>query len=144
MTTEERQLLLADLCARLPYGVNISLDEECNARLTGIDEDGNLTADIPADFAFSIDDIKPYFRPLNTMTEEEYETFPIPYSFDSFSTWNNTILSEVVEGTQILIGIDEITEIINWLNAHHFDYRGLIEKGLALPAPNGMYNEQND
>ena len=73
------------------------------------------------------------------MTEKEYETFPIPFSFDSFSTWNNTILSKVIEGTQILIGIDEITEIIDWLNARHFDYRGLIGKGLALEAPEGMY-----
>jgi hypothetical protein len=32
---------------------------------------------------------------------------------------------------------------IDWLNAHHFDYRGLIEKGLAIEAPEGMYNITN-
>ena len=39
------------------------------------------------------------------------------------------------DGKQIPNGID-----YDWLNAHHFDYRGLIEKGLAIEAPEGMYN----
>ena len=38
------------------------------------------------------------------------------------------------------VGIIPIDEYLDWLNAHHFDYRGLIEKGLALVAPDGMYN----
>lgn len=120
ITTEERQLLLADLCARLPYGVNISLDEECNARLTGIDEDGNLTADIPADFAFNIDDIKPYLRPMSSMADEEGKEY------------------------NILLTTGQYFKLVDYLNRKMFDYRGLITMGLALPAPDGMYNGQND
>ena len=120
MTTEERQLLLADLCARLPYGVNINLDEEYNARLTGIDEDGNLTADIPADFAFSIDEIKPYLRPMESMTDEEGKEY------------------------NILLTTGQCFKLVDYLNRKMFDYRGLIPMGLALPTPDGMYNGQNN
>ena len=130
MTQEKKQLLI--LCAMLPYDTIVNVD---NGKYR---EDMKLLPHHIA--AFKNWDIKPYLLPMSSMTEKEYETFPIPYSFDSFSTWNNTILSEVIEGTQILIGIDEITEIIDWLNAHHFDYRGLIEKGLAIEAPEDMYN----
>ena len=135
MKQEDKQLLLQNLCAMLPYDVCAHIiyktGEPCYGKLT--------PRDIQWFIDSKIENIKPYLRPMSSMTEKEYEAFPIPYSFDSFSTWNNTILSEVIEGTQILIGIDEITEIIDWLNAHHFDYRGMIEKGLALEAPEGMY-----
>ncbi len=149
MTQEDKQLLLKDLCARLPYETRVRYIYAF-AGAVGISrysDEGILSYDKLQDFSLPnvgyekrrVDNILPYLRPMSSMTEKEYETFPIPYSFDSFSTWNNTILSEVIEGTQILIGIDEITEIIDWLNAHYFDYRGLIEKGLALEAPEGMY-----
>lgn len=150
MTQEEKELLLKDLCARLPYGVKAKIREEGVLSYdSGI---GVIVGKEHADNEIftlqckndgwcltAISEFVPYLRPMSSMTKKEYETFPIPYSFDSFSTWNNTILSKVIEGTQILIGIGEITEIIDWLNAHHFDYRGLIEKGLALEAPEGMY-----
>ena len=62
-------------------------------------------------------DIKPYLRSMSSMTDEEKEVFEdIKYKAVS------THYSE-----------------IDWLNAHHFDYRGLIEKGLALEAPKDMY-----
>ncbi len=59
--------------------------------------------------------IKPYLRPMSSMTEEEEE------EYESIKCWKNE------------------WELVDWLNAHHFDYRGLIEKGLALEAPKGMY-----
>ena len=136
MTQEEKSLLLKDLSERLPYGVKISTRVKGNSNFRDSELSGELLDNfIKKDWGI----IKPYLRSLSSMTGEEYETFPIPYSFDSLSTWNSTILSEVIEGTQILIGIDEITEIIDWFKSHHFDYRGLIEKGLALEAPEGMY-----
>ncbi len=144
MTQEEKNILVKELCMRMPYGVKCNINGEmCEIEwIDVIYQRIYLKKDNEHGGQYSIargDVVKPYLRTLTSMTEKEYETFPIPYSFDSFSTWNNTILSEVIEGTQILIGIDEITEIINWLNAHHFDYRSLIEKGLALEAPEGMY-----
>lgn len=133
--TQEKELLLKDLCARLRYGVMINYplwdEERYNARLTGISEDGLVTLDVPADVVFDIqkDDLKPCLRPMSSMTEEEkiYVTqFEInnlgPIGFN----WNLLVSNSY--------------ELIDWLNAHHFDYRGLIEKGLALEAPEGMYN----
>jgi hypothetical protein len=137
MTQEEKQLLVKALCGYFPYDVCVHIryktGEPCYGKLT--------QRDIQWFIDSKIENIKPYLRPMSSMTEKEYETFPIPYSFDSFSTWNNTIVSKVIEGTQILIGIDEITEITDWLNSHHFDYRGMIEKGFALLASEGMYND---
>ena len=65
--------------------------------------------------------LRPYLRPLSSMTEEE--------KFMYFQ------LSECKS-------IGGKAEFIDWLNAHHFDYRGLIEKGLALEAPEGMYKTE--
>lgn len=158
MNKEEKELLLKDLCGRLPYKVKGRckwiapmtkspentvkvLDSRVLEAIQSIIDHGLAIINSGSN-EITLDkyEFKPYLRPMSSMTEKEYETFPIPYSFDSFSTWNNTILSNVIEGTQILIGIDEITEIIDWLNSHHFDYRGLIEMGLALEAPKEMYN----
>ena len=67
--------------------------------------------------------IKPYLRPMSSMTEEEKK------EYDEF---------EFISASHFAHGI-EAGELTEWLNSHHFDYRGLIEKGLALPAPEGMY-----
>lgn len=69
-------------------------------------------------------DVKPYLRPMSSMTEEEKEELRDKNILIAVST------SGTVETT--IGGFD-------WLNAHHFDYRGLIPMGLALPAPEGMY-----
>lgn len=137
--TEEKQLLLKDLCARLPYGVKIeitahNLDYEkdfgrvviadvCSIQ-TAKDDDGNLFPCVITCYdkyktqGNDVESIKPYLRPMSSMSEEERE-----YYF-------------VVRG-KVFSGIIEAET--DWLNAHHFDYRGLIEKGLALEAPEDMY-----
>lgn len=150
MTQEEKILLIKVLAEQSPYGLKVRKANTNRRTVSGVDAASGVVHfenDTISPFGLDIEhpltfrqQVKPYLRPMSSMTEKEYETFPIPYSFDSFSTWNNTILSEVIEGTQILIGIDEITEIIDWLNAHHFDWRGLIPKGLAVEAEEGMYN----
>ncbi len=109
MTQEEKQLLLIDISARLPYGVKVRLVYDKNTievREMGI---GSLH-----DIIFNNVDGLPYLRPMSSMTEEEYEEF-------GYDTLRYTI------------------QDIDWLNAHHFDYRGLIPMGLALEAPEGMY-----
>lgn len=76
------------------------------------------------DNAFSLSQIKPYLRPMSTITKEEFDEL------------NDTAcLTLYPNGKAFPNGKD-----YDWLNAHHFDYRGLIEKGLALEAPDGMYN----
>ena len=62
--------------------------------------------------------VKPYLRPMSSMTEEEKGEYQAFFNYD---------------------GVEYPEEYIDWLNAHHFDYRGLIEKGLALKASEGMY-----
>jgi len=114
MTIEDRELLLVDLCARLPYDPIVYVDENLPRLKLGASTRvwEYIAVDKPC---------KPYLRPMSSMTEEEKKE-------------HKTLLSE-----RRLYGSLGI-KIIDWLNAHHFDYRGLIEKGLALEAPEGMYN----
>ncbi len=141
MTQEEKQLLLVDLSARLPYGIkilhegwNYEWDDELSTveRVVGVDEDFIYTKVIDThngeeyrDGKHCIDSVddKLFLRPMSSMTEEEVAEF-------------ETISEELLEhGTS-----EEIWDtVIDWLNAHHFDHRHLIEKGLALEAPEGMY-----
>lgn len=119
MAKEEKTLLLQDICARLPYGV-ILYDEHCKKDYKLISLDVNCF--INYDIANSINHIKPYLRPLSSM------------NMDEINEYENFITNE--KDSQIRF----CNELI-FYNSHHFDYRGLIEKGLALEAPEGMYGE---
>ena len=111
MTPEEKELLLKDLSARLPYGVIVySLQIPYEQKLIGY---------IPDIEKYSI---KPYLRPMSSMTEEEENELT---GIAVLGGYNSSVFNSFI--------------VIDWLNAHHFDYRGLIEKGLALEAPKGMY-----
>ena len=113
MAQENKELLLKDLSARLPYGVFMT-----NKKLRKTFYP--LTCDDLKDAMFDDDwDDIPYLRPLSSMTEEEKEEYQAFFNYD---------------------GVEYPEEYIDWLNKHHFDYRGLIEKGLALEAPKDMYN----
>ena len=122
MTQENKQLLLVDLSARLPYKVKVCLYEKETCILLGIDG-YEVYLDVDSD-SFRIESIKPYLRPMSSMTEEEVDEFT---QFDVYAN-----------GEYIMSNY----EMIDWLNAHHFDYRGLIEKGLAIEAPDGMYGKE--
>ena len=125
MTPENKELLIKDLCARLNTNLVCSIyrtDDQGigyrNEILYGYcNIDGWNEFYFGEDCGISIDDvskIKPYLFPLSSMTEEEKLMY---------------------EG--LMIGIDNISymlDVTNWLNSHHFDYRGLIEKGLAIDA----------
>ena len=85
--------------------------------------------------------IKPYLRPMSSMTEEEKNEL----HNNSEEKWANALDFSLspVSGGEVNVELESIAEAaeIDWLNAHHFDYRGLIEKGLALEAPEGMYSK---
>ena len=124
MVQEDKQLLLKDLCGRLPYGVHGEYSWKCGKpyerELTG-----NLMAELILSFNSSEDsEFKPYLRPMASMTKEEKKVFNDFLEFES----------EYPD-----VDLDNKTDMYDWLNAHHFDYRGLIEKGLALEAPEDMY-----
>ena len=124
MTQEEKQLLLRDLCARFPYGVMMKVTHD------GVEYDIKFNTellDVLPDFA---DEFKPYLRPMSSMTEEECITLSklIPYETDA---WKHI-------KTPIPLYIANI-EQFDFFHRHHLDWRGLIQKGLALEAPEGMY-----
>ena len=143
MTQEQKSLLLKDLCARLPYGVICyyncvtSYDDmvihkaNCNGPLEGIVpmSNGNIGFMVGTDKINALQgDIKPYLRPMSSMTEEEKK---------EYSTFQYKITLQTHEYKEL--NKETFSEYLDWLNAHHFDYRGLIEKGLALEATEGMY-----
>ena len=136
MTQEDKELLLRDLCARLHYKIKVCLYGKETCILMGID--GNeVYLDVDSD-SFRIESIKPYLRPMSSMTEEEkhklYQVFQeCPTIIRTFPSY-----AEFFVYADIINSIDMVN-VIDWLNANHFDYRGLIEKGLALEAPEGMY-----
>ena len=125
MTQEDKELLLKDLCERLPYQVYCNNGEE-NLTLVTIDSLNEKVYLFSESFLeFDISEIKPYLRPMSSMTFEERSE-------------RISLLLEL-EGH---IDEDVTYKYQDWLNAHHLDYRGLIPKGLALEAPVGMYKEK--
>lgn len=140
MTQEEKELLLRDLCARLPYGLkvcHINLSDEMPKVWDLIGMPAPHLADILVEgshrfAAVNIEEsIRPYLRPMSSMTEEE----KVEVS-NLFSLRNKL---EILATGKIQDDYFTI-ETIDWLNKHHFDYRGLIPMRLALEAPEGMYN----
>ena len=135
--TEEKQLLLTDICARLTYGVKVQHNNK--KEVFGVVEQIEAEGDIDLSYydeetekwklcCTSIDNIKPYLRSMSSMTEGEREEFRMIGGVMSYSPQHNTWAISAFS-----------PEAYDWLLANHFDYRGLIEKGLALEAPKGMY-----
>ena len=126
MTQEDKELLLKDICARLPYGVIVETPKGkghvCDINLTIFETKVGVNINATSRDKFNIEDIKPYLFPLSSMTEEQ----KVIYGDLCYS-----IIQSLAKNMQ-----SELNELINWLNAHHFDYRGLIEKGLAIDATN--------
>lgn len=126
MTQEDKQLLLKDLCARLPYSV-FGLHRGEDLPLCAIDDSGAYMV-LGYDAWFDLDTIlfKPYLRPMDSMTEEEL------FEFIQIS---DSVLRIGERKLTCILSIEQM----DWLNAHHFDYRRLIEKRLAIEAPKNIY-----
>ena len=121
MIQENRELLLRDLCARLPYGIKASYYGVEEERETWDVIEG-ITLDDYVDigqYSLPIEGIKPYLFPLSSMTEEQSKEY-------------HKLIGGMF-GTSALINF-EILE--DFFHKNHFDYRGLIEKGLAIDATN--------
>lgn len=136
MRQNNNELLIRDLCARLPYGVIVHLEYDENTSVTREMGLGSLH-----DIMFNSAEGKPYLRVMSSMTEEEKEE--LKNLFDAEKVTSDSIF--YLEGGTLVEYLSHISysfcsEIIDWLNAHHFDYRRLIEKGLALEAQEDMYN----
>lgn len=126
MTQEEKDILIADLCGRLPYGLIIKCNDgfrQSKEKLVSIDVGNGLI-----NYDWRLTDIKPYLRLWTSMTEKEIKEI-------------QTLLGDAIVGTEMdTISILETQVLFKYLNKKMIDYRGLIEKGLALEAPEGMYN----
>ena len=140
MTQEEKQLLLKDLCARLPYEVK-GLHRGEIQRLLIMDSFGSYQVNgYDAWFNLNSVDFKPYLRPIDSMTDDEIN------ELDEVCDGIFNIYDTNIEVLSILEWEDSFENILkgnDWLNAHHFDYRGLIPMGLALEAKEGMYGKES-
>lgn len=128
MKKEDKKLLIKDLCSRLPYGLVIDYngirttlhDMKVFHLYNGSDDikDYICLVNVFGDDDYvDVENIKPYLLPLSSMTEEQKEEFDRLYTYDALI-------------------IEPQWELIDWLNKNHFDYRGLIEKELAIDATN--------
>ena len=120
-----KEKLIRDLCARLPYGVKVLYDN----KVFSIDYVSSIHEEIKLDtrdnYTINVSDVKPYLFPLSSMTEEQ----------KMFLKQQNWCIAISTSGT-----IETTVEGIDWLNKNHFDFRGLIEESLALDATNlGIY-----
>ena len=140
MTQEKKELLLKDLCARLPYNLNVCLYEKERCILMGIKGD-KVYLDVDSD-PFHIESIKPYLRPMSSMTEEERIEFSkLLVKRYCEEDWEGHISTSYCIEIDNVYTDDEdgikypstfLMDAIDWLNKHHFDYRGLIPLGLAI------------
>lgn len=127
MTQEEKQLLFKDLSARLYYGVKFALSNHNIYTIKGIDlivtDEGDWDYAVTAKGIepIEIKYIKPYLRPMSSMTVEEAYEYELLIDCSDYTYFKTS------------------DKVIDWLNANHFDYRGLIPMGLALESPDGMY-----
>ena len=131
MTQEEKELLIKDLCSRLPYECIISIAEGGIDGIQWADVTLNsyLFHQIMEEDAWEY--VKSYLRPMSSMTEEEWQEYNDLYYQVLIQRSNGNAYrdTKMVEALHI-----------DWLNKNMFDYRGLIPKGLALEAKEGMYN----
>ena len=143
MTKEDKELLLKDLCARLPYEIkflreswNFESDQEIPVieSLEDIDKDGYINNTK----VYKVEDIKPYLFPLSSMTDKQAKEIQ-----EIIGNPNYACIMRKTEGLELwldsidtdpTIWVDTIFEVQDYLNKNYFDYRGLIKKGLAIDA----------
>lgn len=133
MTEQEKKLLIRDCCARLPYGLKLNFyaratNENVVCTLLGIEPESERPIIAKTDqgsFTFTQDHVKPYLRPMDSMTDDERDEYNGQHHFTASGKW--------------LVWEDEVDARVDFLDLHFLDHRGLIGKGLALEAPEGMY-----
>ena len=141
MTQEDKSLLLKDLCARLPYDTVCQVEfksdgkyESKNMILSGIFKDEAYFT-IENGSVYS-NDYKPYLFPLSSMTEEQKKEISKRYKLHTYYGLYIEITnhSEGYWDDDNSCNLQDYLWLIDWFNKNHFDYRGLIEKGLAIDA----------
>ena len=120
MNQEEKDLLVQDLCARLPYEVKVQYEDGIFTldHISAMYEEVKLNT--PNNYTIDVLEVKPYLFPLSSMTETQKEEYAHILAMSSNLAYSQ-LLGMTVE---------------DWLNKNHFDYRGLIPMGLAKDATN--------
>lgn len=129
MKGEEKELLLKDLCSRLPHGVMVKITSDGGMMEASYNVE--LNAELFTDLSHTEDDFKPYLRPMSSMTEVEQEKvrlFIQTVADENYGDWFSPSAWR------------SMTEFDDYCCSRHLDHRGLIFQGLALEAPEGMYN----
>lgn len=139
MTLQDKKLLLKDFCARLPYQLKVKVDNDKEPyTLLAINANNKICVigqqfdNVYATSKVKIDAIKPYLRPMSSMTEEESAELS-----NIIGEWFDKELFYLTEEPFLEYALSRINYSISpllfdFLNANHFDYRGLIDKGLAI------------
>ena len=134
MTQKNKEILIKDLCARLPYGVKVLFENEVFSidYISAAYEEIKL--DIPDNYTLDISNIKPYLFPLSSMTRKQL--------FDVQEIIGKNEI-EIEDGFLHIINYDrntitylEILAVFEWFYKNHFDIYGLIHMGLAIDATN--------
>lgn len=161
MTKEDKELSFIDISGRLHYGVIVNYKENeyehpkwkitslhtlsysKSGTLIDTDYDGWISYEeykgcgmSTGSKPFRFGEVLPYLRPMSSMTEEEKHYIDNRWGADNYG---DIITYSSYEGGMSTVELADIIGFQDWLNAHHFDYHGLIDKGLALEAQEGMY-----
>lgn len=151
MTEEQKQLLIKDLCGRLPYGVNIlhvkdgiiGVLSTINIYVEGREQKLKCSTPFFGEDNVPIEEFKPYLYPLSSMTNEQMEKIEDilighnPYIVFDFLTYGDIVFH------QANVSVKAFAELMQLFDKEMLDYRGLIEKGLAIDATNlGIYDKE--
>lgn len=126
MTREQKELLLKDLCGRLPYRVKVHTPSKSICTIYSKPTiDSTIVIDGRGEEVCNISDIKPYLFPISSMTEEQHKEYRKACDLDMTILENRPMKGEPFPA---------MYNSQDWLDAHHFDYRGLIPMGIAEDA----------
>lgn len=133
MTQEEKDLILKDLCARVPYDVKVQYMNNIFV-IDYVSSYEEVKLDIPDNYTVGISEVKPYLFPLSSLTEEQRNTISqllleAQIEFPPYGELNTKGCDNL-----FVCSIKQANVLINYCLANHLDINGLIEKGLALDA----------
>ena len=131
MTQEDKELLLKDLCARTPYGVKVQYMNNIFV-IDYVSSYEEVKLDTSDNWTVGVSEVKPYLFPLSSMTEEQKEELKQEHIKDE--KLYAECLTRAAKGDKSMRGKVIIHYAMDWCNKNHFDYRGLIEKGLVIDA----------
>ena len=132
MTQKDKELLIKDLSCRIPYSTIVNVNGISNVKLTSVSWYGEVGVDDGSTYLYPISEIKPYLFPISSMTKEDiYQIQDVlgeDFEIDKYG------ITDLIRNRRTSLSYLELDALFDWFNKNHFDYRGLIEQGLAIDA----------